>query len=311
MQCISGHFGIEHDAEVTLEANPNHADATRLPEFRAAGINRISFGVQSFQEKYLQLLGRNHSAEEARKAVERAVVAGIENISVDLIYGLPGQSLAELTEDLQAASDLPIKHLSTYSLTIEPGTPFFQRQERGLLRMPQDALVAEMLESIPQELGAEGFQRYEISNYARVGCESRHNSVYWIGGDYLGVGAGAHSYVACYSAEGQLESAKRWSTLALPATYIKGVEADTAISWRETLNSEALSFEFFYLGLRRMEGVTRSRFCVLFGEEALQRYEPLLRELADEGFLVLEDDAIQLTTQGIALADSVFERLSG
>jgi oxygen-independent coproporphyrinogen-3 oxidase len=309
--CIGSQFGIEHGAEVTLEANPNHADATRLPAFRAAGINRISFGVQSFQDSYLQLLGRNHSAGEARKAVERARAAGIDNLSVDLIYGVPGQSLAELKEDLHVAADLPIKHLSTYSLTIEPGTPFFQRQERGLLRMPPDGQVAEMLQYIPQELERYGFKRYEISNYAREGCVSEHNSIYWTGGDYLGVGAGAHSYVARYSTTGMLESAERWSSLALPAAYIKGVAANAAVSWRETLNSNALSFEFFYLGLRRTQGVMRSRVEALFGEQAFERYESVLHELVHEGFLVLADDAITLTTQGVALADSVFERLSG
>lgn len=311
VQCIAAQFGVEHNAEITLEANPNHADATRLPAFRAAGINRISFGVQSFQEKYLELLGRNHSADEARKAVEGARAAGIDNVSVDLIYGVPGQSIAELKEDLRIACDLPIKHLSTYSLTIEPGTPFFQRQERGLLRMPPDVHVAEMLECIPQELERHGFKRYEISNYAREGCESQHNSIYWTGGDYLGVGAGAHSYVAHYSATGQLEAAERWSTLALPAAYIKGVGANASVSWRETLNAQALGFEFFYLGLRRTEGVTKSMFQALFGEQAFQRYDPMLKELANEGFLVFSDDAIKLTTQGIAVADSVFERLSG
>jgi oxygen-independent coproporphyrinogen-3 oxidase len=310
VQCVDAQFGIEAEAEITLEANPNHADAKRLPGYRAAGVNRISFGVQSFQEKYLQLLGRNHSADEARKAVERACEAGINNLSVDLIFGVPGQSVEELKEDLRIAGSLPITHLSTYSLTIEPGTPFFQRQERGLLRMPPDAHVAEMLECIPQELVRYGFSRYEISNYARAGNESKHNTIYWTGGDYLGVGAGAHSYVATHSASGALESAQRWSTLALPAAYISGVATKAAASWRETLNLEALSFEFFYLGLRRMQGVRRSTFVALFGEQAFERYVPILKELAHEGFLVLSDDAIVLSTQGIALADSVFERLS-
>jgi oxygen-independent coproporphyrinogen-3 oxidase len=310
IQCIDAQFGIELGAEITLEANPNHADATRLPGYRAAGVNRISFGVQSFQEKYLQLLGRNHSGEEARKAVERAYKAGISNLSVDLIYGVPGQSLAELKEDLRVAVSLPISHLSTYSLTIEPGTPFFQRQERGLLRMPPDAQVAEMLECLPQELGGYGFNRYEISNYARVGSESKHNTMYWTGGDYLGVGAGAHSYVATFATSGAIESAQRWSTLALPAAYISGVDAKSAVSWRETLNAEALAFEFFYLGLRRTAGVMRSDFVTLFGDQALESYAPILQELEHEGFLVFKDDAIVLSTRGIALADSVFERLS-
>jgi oxygen-independent coproporphyrinogen-3 oxidase len=311
VQCIATQFGIDSDAEITLEANPNHADADRLPAFRDAGVNRISFGVQSFHEKYLQLLGRNHSVDEARQAVVRAHDAGIHDISVDLIYGVPGQSLSELTSELHAACDLPITHLSTYSLTIEPGTPFFQRQERGLLRLPPDERIAEMLDFIPTELARRGLKRYEISNYAHEGRDSKHNTVYWTGGDYLGVGAGAHSYVATYSPQGMLESAERWSTLALPASYIQGVRDGASVSWREPLEPRALMFEFFYLGLRRTSGVTRSRYNELFGMAAFEHYVPVLQELAHEGFIVLDDDAITLTTRGIAVADSVFERLSG
>lgn len=311
LESITNTFSLSDKAEITVEANPNVADATRLPAYRAAGVNRISFGVQSFQEHFLQLLGRNHSAREAIEAVSHAYGAGIHDISVDLMYGLPGQTMHDLALDLNSAGSLPITHLSTYSLTIEPGTPFFQRQERGLLKGLPDHEVAEMLEAIPGQLERHGFERYEISNYARAGKHSRHNSTYWTGGDYLGVGAGAHSYIAQYSSTGVLETARRWSTLALPAAYMKGASSEIPVSWRESLDQKACMFEFFYLGLRRTVGVSVSSFKKLFGEHALAPYEDTLRELCQEGFLKLSGDAILLTTKGISLADSVFERFAG
>jgi oxygen-independent coproporphyrinogen-3 oxidase len=279
---------------------------------RAAGVNRLSFGVQSFDDERLQLLGRDHSSHEAREAIALAAEAGFTNISLDIIFGVPGQTVAQLESDLRQALSLPIQHLSTYSLTIEPGTPFFQRQARGLLTMPPDERVAQMLERIPEVARASGFERYEISNFARPGYESLHNMVYWSGGDYLGIGAGAHSYCAQHNAAETIESAERWSNLALPASYVEGVHKGRAVSWRETLDREALIFEFFYLGMRRtVLGVSRASFSRLFGGDIPEKIKQGLEELASEGFVAFDDDAIRLTSRGIALADSVFERLSG
>jgi putative oxygen-independent coproporphyrinogen III oxidase len=311
VNCINDSFPILAQSEITLEANPNDAESSKLAGFKAAGINRVSFGVQSFDDQRLQQLGRNHSAEEAVRAIERAVDAGIVNVSLDLIFGLPEQSIQELESDLHRALALPIQHLSTYSLTIEPGTPFFQRQARGLLTMPTDERVALMLARIPEIASAAGFSRYEISNYSHPGAESAHNMVYWSGGDYLGVGAGAHSYCARYSQAGQLESAERWSTLALPQSYIEAVEPGRRISWRETLDPTALQFEFFYLGLRRtVQGVSRAEYERLFGESFSEGTTRSLQELAEEGFVAFDGDIVRLTADGVAVADSVFERLA-
>jgi oxygen-independent coproporphyrinogen-3 oxidase len=168
-----------------------------------------------------------------------------------------------------------------------------------------------MLEQIPTLLATYGFDRYEISNYAKPGYESIHNQVYWKGGDYLGVGAGAHSYCAEYDQAGVIQKAERWSTLALPQSYIAATQNEATVSWRESLDRAALMFEFFYLGLRMTQGVSQSQFASRFGESIPELYTSPIRELVSEGFLVYRDNnALALTQAGVAVADSVFERLS-
>jgi len=300
-------FGIQAVTEIALEANPSEPSKERYVGYRDAGVNRVSFGVQSFSSQRLQLLGRDHTADDARRAVDLCVAAGISNVSVDIIFGVAEQTIKDLEFDLEAASELPITHISTYALTIEPGTPFFQRQERGLLPMPEDDLVASMLQHIPFYLTSRGFSRYEISNYARENNRSHHNEAYWIGQDYLGVGAGAHSYLGRYQHERRV-GAIRWSTLAQPAAYMKAAGSSDALSWREELSVDSAKFEFFYLGLRRIDGVSLVDFDRLFGEGARNHYNCVLAELCDEGYLQLSGDRVSLTPAGILVADSVYER---
>lgn len=303
-------FGRVRGAEVTLEANPCAAGLRAMEGFAKAGVNRVSFGVQSFSDPVLKALGRDHSAHDARESVRTAVQIGIKNVSLDLIYGVPGQTVGGLERDLEEALELPIKHISAYALSVEPGTPFFQRQERGLLETPSDEAVAAMMDRIPVILEPRGFHRYEISNYAHPGFESRHNLVYWVGGDYLGVGAGAHSYCQSFNNQG-LHAAERWSTLANPSAYMAAVQKTGAVSWRESLTLDALRFEFFYLGLRRIAGVSRADFEARFGHSWDTQYGDVLHELKAEGFLAMSQEAAWLTSEGIKLSDSVFERLAG
>lgn len=300
-------FGVEAGAELTLEANPSAPSKERYIGYRDAGVNRVSFGVQSFSPKRLQLLGRDHSGDDARRAVDLCVEAGISNVSVDIIFGVTDQTIEDLERDLKAASALPIKHISTYALTIEPGTPFFQRRERGLLPMPEDELVASMLQHIPAYLASHGFARYEISNYAREGARSRHNEAYWIGSDYLGIGAGAHSYIGHYESARRI-GGSRWSTLAQPAAYMKAAGSPGSVSWREDLSVPSAQFEFFYLGLRRIEGVSLADFDRLFGDGARDLYSGPLNELSSEGYVEVSADRVVLTPAGILVADSVYER---
>lgn len=308
IECARELFSFEPQAEVTLEANPGASTSELLGGFRDVGVNRVSFGAQSFSEARLKLLGRDHSADEASAAVERAVAAGISNVSLDLIVGVPDQTLEDLERDLSAALSLPITHLSTYALTIEPGTPFFQRQERGLLVMPPDSLVARMLERLPEIVEPRGLRRYEISNYARDGRESAHNMAYWTGGDYIGIGAGAHSYLSEYEGE-RLRGAERWSVLALPESYMRGTQSGVPVSWRERLDEKSLAFEFFYLGLRMIDGVKLDRFRRRFGDASLAPYEGIVRDLVNEGFMIGEGDTLRLSHRGLLVADSVFERM--
>lgn len=310
LETVRGCFPILDGAEITLETNPNHAEVARLTGFRAAGINRLSFGAQSFSDQTLSFLGREHNSNQAREATRVAASCGFDNISVDIIFGVPGQTLADSESDLREALALPINHISTYSLTIEPGTPFFQRQERGLLKLPPDERVAEMLDLVPRVLEASGFRRYEISNYAKVGCESAHNLVYWRGGDYLGVGAGAHGYFAKYAPNSSVLSGERWSNLALPREYMDALKDErSVVSWRERIEINALKFEFLYLGLRCIDGVSKAEYQRRFGERLEDRYGDKLDQLERDGFVQVIGDKVSLTLSGIALTDSVLQCL--
>jgi oxygen-independent coproporphyrinogen-3 oxidase len=301
-------FPWNGDIEISLEANPSGISLEKLRGYRVAGVNRVSFGVQSFSSNTLTLLGRDHSSGEAVKAVGIANQAGFEDISLDLIYGVPGQTMLDLEVDLTEAVSLPIQHLSAYALTIEQGTPFFQRRQRGLLVMPSDDVVAEMMDVIPEFLARRGFYRYEISNYARPERESRHNMAYWIGTDYLGIGAGAHSLVVQYDGPRRV-AGLRWCNLAQPAAYMRNVRGGELISWREHLSPNDLMFEFFYLGLRLSRGVSRRQFEELFEVSVAERFGLVLEKLIRGGFLEEVEDRLRLTEHGLKLSDSVFECL--
>lgn len=301
-------FPWSSDIEISLEANPSGVSLERLKGYRAAGVSRLSFGVQSFSSNTLTLLGRDHSSNDAVNAIGLADQAGFDNISLDLIYGVPGQSIVDLELDLAQATSLSVQHLSTYALTIEQGTPFFQRKQRGLLVMPSDDVVAEMMDVIPEFLAGRGFNRYEISNYARPGRESRHNMAYWIGSDYLGIGAGAHSLVIQYHGARRL-AGRRWCNLAQPEAYMRNVRGGELVSWREHLSPTDLMFEFFYLGLRLSRGVSRKQFEELFEVSVDERFGLVFDKLIREGFVEEVEDTIRLTENGLKLSDSVFERL--
>lgn len=300
-------FGISLDAEISLEANPS---GMSVPTYRAlldAGVNRLSFGVQSFDDAQLSVLGRDHSSKQAIQAIKDAHRAGFKRISLDLMCGVPGQSSDGFERDVAVATSLPIEHLSAYALSIEPGTPFFQRFERGLLALPPEDEVVSMLSTLPKRLYECGFSRYEISNYARPGQESVHNTVYWEGGDYLGLGAGAHSFVS-QGVRGD-QTARRWSNVAFPATYMKAAGDGTMISWRESLTEDALSYEFFYLGLRMTKGVSKDDFCRRFGATRWDLYEAAIADLIREGLIAEDGDRLFLSERGILISDSVFEQL--
>src|SRR5919108_2205309 len=219
---VAATFPLEPDCEITLEANPGTVDRDKFFGYHDAGVNRISVGIQSFQPRLLKFLGRIHSADDGKQALDVVRDAGFENFSLDLIYANPNQTLAELESDLETAIGFHSPHLSAYNLTFEEGTPFHHELHSGKLHpLSEDEEIA-MAQLIESKLTSTGLQRYEISNYACPGFQSRHNVNYWQSGDYLGLGAGAHSYKKI---EGDSIYGERWSNEKKPARYMSKIEA--------------------------------------------------------------------------------------
>jgi oxygen-independent coproporphyrinogen-3 oxidase len=286
--------------EVTIEANPGTVDREHLRALRDAGANRVSFGVQSFQPAILTCLGRIHGAEEARAVVGLARGAGFDNISLDLIFAVPGQTVAEWEADLRTAVDLRPEHISAYSLTFEEGTPFYERRARGEIAPLHEDVEVAMFECAGEVLKAAGYRHYEISNYARRGYESRHNLNYWHRGEYLGVGAGAHSF-ACESDFGV-----RWCNEKNPAEYMRRIATtEDARASEEQLSETQARAEFVFLGLRLRDGIDAHEFAARFGVELDVAFAHLT-QLRTDGLVTQEGSRWRLTRRGLMVADSVF-----
>ncbi len=302
-------FPCETDIEITLEANPNHKLTKLYSKWLEIGINRISFGSQSLNDKTLRLLGRNHSARNTMTALKDARQAGFHNINLDLIFAAPEQSIGELESDIAGFVELAPDHISAYQLTIEKGTPFFTDYSLGKLKLPNDEISAEMFELIINKLERSGYEHYEISNFAKANLYSRHNLGYWNGDNYLGFGAGAHSF---YKDPISLKAC-RWSNLAKPKEYINCLSNVSSLNfpraWQEELSQESLVFEFFFLGLRKISGVSLKNFQELFGEDLKKIYLKKIDPLISKNLINQEGDRIYLSKRGIMLADSVFEYL--
>jgi oxygen-independent coproporphyrinogen-3 oxidase len=296
-------FPVESNCEITLEANPGTVDQKNFFGYRAAGVNRISVGVQSFEPRLLKFLGRAHSADDARRALQIVKKAGFENFSFDLIYANPGQTLAELEADLDAALEFQSPHLSAYNLTFEEGTPFHHEYRAGKLRaLSEDEEIA-MAELIENKLSRAGLERYEISNYARAGRPSRHNMNYWRGGDYLGLGAGAHSYKKI---NGDRAWGQRWSNEKNPGRYMALVDAaGQAVVDRETIAPAKAAGEFMFLGLRMTEGISAVSFRASFGRSPLE-YFPQIADWLEAKFIEETNGYLRLTHKGMMLANSIF-----
>lgn len=300
---VAATFPIELDCEITLEANPGTVDSNKFSGYRDAGVNRISVGVQSFQPRLLQFLGRVHGAGEARKALETVRQAGFDNFSFDLIYANPGQTLQELEADLDAALGFQPPHLSAYNLTFEEGTPFHHEYRAGRMKsLGEDEEIA-MAELIEARLSDAGLSRYEISNYARPGRHSRHNVNYWQAGDYLGLGAGAHSYRQDDSSRAR---GRRWSNEKNPGRYMtQVVELQRAVVETEEIEFAKAAGEFLFLGLRMTEGVSIEKFASKFGKPPVEFY-PRIRDWMDGDLLEETQSRLKLTSKGLMLANSIF-----
>lgn len=297
------HWEIDEDAEITLEATPESVDAARLDGFRRAGINRVSLGLQSMHAAHLARLGRAHGVDDNVRAVEAVRAAGLSNLSVDLIFGVPGQRASEWEADLGAVIALAPQHVSAYGLTYEERTPFYAWRERGTLQPVDEEDEAAMFRLARRILPAAGYHAYEVSSFALEGFRSRHNGNYWSGASYLGLGAGAHSYDATAS------WGRRWSNERDPGRYMKGAGAGgPAAGQVEDLTREQAMGEFTLLGLRRTEGVDVDAFAARF-DEAFEARFPRLGSLVADGLVEAGDGRFRLSARGLLLADSVVEAL--
>ena len=286
---------FEPDIEITLEANPGASDAAHFKTYAKAGINRISLGVQSFQNPQLEALGRIHRSDHIFKAVDAIHDSGIENFNLDLMHGLPEQSIELALDDLQQAFALKPNHISWYQLTIEPNTEFFSRPPD----LPNDDLLWGILEQGGGLLAEQGFTQYEVSAFAQSGRQARHNLNYWRFGDYIGLGAGAHSKVTLDDSGHLL----RYRKSRVPEAYM--ADRVTYRVGEEAIEPESQTFEFMMNALRLKSGVEESLF-----EEATQLslndVESVLKDLRSEG--LLHSERIQLTERGFLFLNSVLER---
>jgi oxygen-independent coproporphyrinogen-3 oxidase len=292
-------FGLASGAEVTLEANPGGLNAARLGGYRAAGVTRLSLGAQSFTPAHLQTLGRDHTVEDIGAAVGAARDAGFDNVSLDLIFGVPGSTVADWQADLAAALALAPPHVSAYSLTYEESTPFFAWRAKGRLAPVGEDDEAAMADLTVGTLEAAGLARYEISSFARPGYESRHNLAYWDGSDYLGIGAGAHSFA------GTPASGRRFANERLPARYVAAVAATgTAVARDEWLTERQARAEFCFTGLRQVAGVDTAVFRQRFGCDVEAAFPHIARLVADD-LVQRAGGRLQLTARGLRFADTV------
>ncbi len=294
LDAVRRHFALEPDAEITLEANPGTVDAAGLLALRRAGFNRVSFGVQSFDDSLLRFLGRIHTAEEARGAVALAREAGFDNLNLDLMYALPGQSMAQWRATLEEALALSPEHVSAYSLILEEGTPMAAMAAAGEIAAPGEDECLEMQRLATRALAEAGLARYEISNYARPGRQCRHNLVYWRGGDYLGLGCAAHS----------LMDGRRFHNPAGLEEYLSGARMQEVAE----LTREDRILEMLMLSTRTCEGLSLADFRCLAGMDFVQ-YAPRAAEFAARGLAEMRDGRFFLTERGMETQDAIILEL--
>lgn len=289
-------LGLHPDAEITLEANPESVDAAQLEGFREAGVNRLSFGVQSFRDEELKRLGRLHSAHRAEQAVRLARVAGFDNLSLDLMMWLPGQDVPQWLESVEQAIRIGPEHLSLYILEVYPHLPLKQDIDaHGWTQVPDEG-AAEMYESAMAMLDSAGYEQYEISNVARPGRQSRHNLKYWSDGEWLGFGPGAHS-----TAQG-----RRWRNVAATEDYIqRSGNGASVVAERRELSAEERLGDALFTGLRLNAGVDLGILSRRYLTDIWSRYSGRLSPFQEAGLLLKEGERIRLTRQGMLLANEV------
>ena len=289
-------FALPPDAEVTAEANPDPGLAGRLGALRAAGVNRLSIGVQSFEPAELHVLGRRHTAADVAGAVRAARAAGFANLSVDLIFGVPGQTEESWAASLDAAVDLGVEHVSCYGLTIEEGTPYATWFERDPAAFASESREAAMYALAIERLRAAGLEHYEISNWARPGFRSQHNAIYWANDPYLGLGVGAASY---------LGGVRSTHTRELDAYCLAALAGDPIPGESERLEGPKQVGEAIMLALRTAEGVDLDAFRERYGIDVNERYREVVDDLVAAGVLSAGATQLRLTERGRFVANDV------
>lgn len=284
--------------EFTIEANPGDLTPDKIAVLEKSAVNRISLGVQTFNDKQLKRIGRSHNEAQIYESIDSLKGAGFDNISIDLIYALPGQTMADVKENVAKAIALDIPHLSLYSLILEHHTVFMNKMRRGKLNLPTEDLEADMFDYIIAKLESHGFEHYEISNFTKPGRESRHNLMYWDNAEYYGVGAGASGYVdgVRYRNRGPIQH------------YLKGVAQGNPRLEEEVLTKQEMMEEEFFLGLRKKEGVSISRFEEKFAENFSNRYGDIVEKLTRDGLVQVTDGRLRMTKKGLFLGDTVAEK---
>ena len=284
--------------ELTIEANPGDLDADKIAVLKNSAVNRVSLGVQTFDDKMLKKIGRSHLEKDIYENIDRLKLAGFDNISIDLIYALPDQTMDQVKENVAKAIGLDIPHMSLYSLILENHTVFMNRMRRGKLPLPKEELEAEMFEYIIAELEKAGFEHYEISNFSKIGFESRHNLMYWDNAEYYGIGAGASGYV----------NGVRYKNHGPIRHYLSAVEEGNARITEEYLSQKEQMEEEMFLGLRKKSGVSMARFEEKFGRSFDELYGEIVRDLVQKGLMQIEGDRVRMTKRGLFLGDTVAER---
>ena len=298
LEKLTDKLDLSYLEELTIEANPGDLDQEKIAILKDSPVNRVSLGVQTFNDRMLKQIGRSHSEKDIYENIANLKKAGFDNISIDLIYALPKQTMEDVKTNVAKAIALDIPHMSLYSLILENHTVFMNRMRRGKLPLPKEDLEAEMFEYIIAELEKAGFEHYEISNFSKPGFESRHNLMYWDNAEYYGIGAGASGYV----------DGVRYKNHGPIRHYLQAVEAGNPRVQEEVLTLKEKMEEEMFLGLRKKSGVSKKRFEEKFGISFEDQYGAVVSELSEQGLLVLDRDIVRMTKQGLFLGDTVAEK---
>lgn len=302
LKLVQTYFPYEKDQiEFTMEANPGTTDADKLEVMKAGGVNRISFGVQSFDNTLLHRIGRIHNTDDVYRSIELAKKAGFNNLSIDLMFGLPGQSLETLENSVNEALRLDLQHYSIYGLKVEENTLFHTLFQRNELPLPEEDDEVKMFEFIMSTLKSNGYEQYEISNFARPGYASKHNKIYWHNESYYGLGAGAHGYTKGF---------RHVNEKGVQA-YINATNEQLPYIENNLISVEEAMEDFMMVGLRMLKGITHKHFREQFGLELEQIFGTSLQRMVRKGLLEQVEEGYRLSPQGIFLGNEVFGEFIG